>query len=326
MSNKDLSKPISQFVRKVDTIVYIDETIEDALKRIRKKKIDLKIIYFYVLDSEEKLRGYVPTRAFLLNDPSAPIKKIMSTSIVSLTSDQKLQKAIELLESNRLLALPVVNEDKQFVGVIDVDFYLEESVDVAREKRRSDVFQLIGMVIEDKKKVSPFKSYKSRMPWITCNIFGGISCAIISRVYELVLSEVIILAMFIPLLLTLSESISMQSMTQSMQSLPKKSLRMKAALKRVVSELKVVLLLSVTSAVSVGLLSLCWGQGIGPALTIGIGILFGIFFSASFGALVPIILHKRNWDPKVAAGPVVLMFADVFTTALYLSIATWWLL
>ena len=35
---------------------------------------------------------------------------------------------------------------------------------------------------------------------------------------------------------------------------------------------------------------------------------------------------QLHWDPKVAAGPVVLMFADIFTTALYLGLATWILL
>jgi magnesium transporter len=45
-----------------------------------------------------------------------------------------------------------------------------------------------------------------------------------------------------------------------------------------------------------------------------------------FGISLPVVLHKMKLDPKVASGPVVLMVADMLTTALYLSLSAWWLL
>lgn len=51
-----------------------------------------------------------------------------------------------------------------------------------------------------------------------------------------------------------------------------------------------------------------------------------VYITSSIGSAVPLILHARKWDPRVAAGPVVLMFADVITTLIYLSLGTWWLL
>jgi magnesium transporter len=42
--------------------------------------------------------------------------------------------------------------------------------------------------------------------------------------------------------------------------------------------------------------------------------------------MVPIGLNRLKLDPKVASGPVVLMIVDILTTAIYLGIATWWLL
>ncbi len=326
MSHKDLTKPVSEYVVKVHTVIYADQTIEEALSELRKRHISDKIIYFYVIDPEGKLVGFIPTRTLLLAEPEARIGNIMQSAVISLKGSQTLREAMEFLESHRLLALPVIDDEGKFLGVIDVDLYLEESVDVARANRRSDVFQMIGLYVEEGKKFTPWKSYRSRMPWISCNIFGGMACAVIARVFELVLAKVLLLAMFIPLLLTLSESISMQSMAQSMQLLRRNKLSLKHAIQALLREGKVIGLLSVTCGLAVGAVSLLWGEGFTPALTISTGILVSVLISASVGSAVPLIIHSRNWDPKVAAGPVVLMFADVMTTTIYLSLATWWLM
>ena len=64
-----------------------------------------------------------------------------------------------------------------------------------------------------------------------------------------------------------------------------------------------------------------WNDGISPAIIIASGILISIVISASIGAMMPFILHRAKLDPKVAAGPVVLMIVDVITTLVYFSIA-----
>ncbi|MCB1107296.1 MAG: magnesium transporter [Chlamydiia bacterium] len=325
MTEKDLSRPLRQFIIPVRTTIHVEHTVEEALRYLRDKHITDEIIYIYVVDEERKLIGVVPTRRLLLTPPEVPIREIMGTHLISLRGDQTLQEAMEFLETHHLLALPVVDDHNHLLGVIDVGLYLEEKVDVATARRRSDIFQMIGMYVEEGKRPTPLQGYRSRMPWIFCNMFGGFACAIISRVFELVLAKVLLLAMFIPLVLTLSESISMQSMTQSMQLL-KGHRRWSYTLGSLIREWQVVALLAISSGVIVGLASLLWGDGIGPGLTIMFGIMCSVYITATIGSAIPLILHARKWDPRVAAGPVVLMFADVLTTLIYLSLGTWWLL
>jgi len=319
-------KPLRDFISPVRTTVHVEQTIEEALAFLRDKHIDEEIIYIYVVDDERKLIGVVPTRKLLLSDPETLISNVMDTALVTLDSEQTLQEAMEFLESHRLLALPVVDHDKHLLGVIHVGHYLEEKVDVANARRRSDIFQMIGMVVEEGKRASAWNGYRSRMPWIFCNMFGGFACAIISRVYEIVLAKVLLLAMFIPLLLTLSESISMQSMTQSMQLLKRPTRHIRYLFQSLIREWQTVAMLAISSGIIVGAVSLFWGDGVLPALTIMFGIMVSVVITASIGSTIPLVLHARKWDPRVAAGPVVLMFADVLTTLIYLSLGTWWLL
>lgn len=326
MTEKDLKKPLRDFIVPVRTTIHIEHTVEEALRYLREKHITDEIIYIYVVDEERKLIGVVPTRRLLLEEPETPITDIMSSHLISLKGDQTLQEAMEFLETHHLLALPVVDDRNHLLGVIDVGLYLEEKVDVASARRRSDIFQMIGMYVEEGKRPSPWKGYRSRMPWIFCNMFGGFACAVISRVFEIVLAKVLLLAMFIPLVLTLSESISMQSMTQSMQLIKKHRRSWKYTIASLIREWQVVAMLAITSGIIVGSVSLLWGDGIGPGFTITFGIMISVYLTSTIGSAIPLILHARKWDPRVAAGPVVLMFADVLTTLIYLSLGTWWLL
>lgn len=326
MTEKDLTRPLRDFIAPVRTTIHIEHTVEEALRYLRDKHITDEIIYIYVVDEERKLVGVVPTRRLLLAEPITPITEIMSDHLISLNGDQTLQDAMEFLETHHLLALPVVDHKGHLLGVIDVGLYLEEKIDVASSRRRSDIFQMIGMYVEEGKRPSAWKGYSSRMPWIFCNMFGGFACAVISRVFEIVLAKVLLLAMFIPLVLTLSESISMQSMAQSMQLIKNSRRTWKYTLGSLIREWQVVALLAITSGIIVGTVSLLWGDGVAPGFVIMFGIMASVYLTSTIGSAVPLVIHARRWDPRVAAGPVVLMFADVLTTLIYLSLGTWLLI
>ncbi len=326
MAHTDFTRPVKDFAFAVHTVLYADQTIGEAIASLRSRTIDEKVIYFYVVDRDERLVGVISTRALLLKDPSQRIGDIMAKSVICLKESQTLQDAMELLTHHHLLALPVVDENHRIKGAIDVQLYLEESIDIADARHSHDVFQILGLTLEEGKKHTLWKSYKIRMPWIFCNMIGGIACAIISFFFKDVLGKVLLLAMFIPLILTLSESISMQSMTQSLHFVRHTRISWRKLLIRLLVESRMVLFLALTSGVLIGFISLFWGGGFMTSATIAVSLLVSISVSASIGGCIPLILFAKKLDPKVASGPVVLMLADVITTALYLSLATWWLL
>lgn len=326
MSHRNFHKLLRDYVLPVRTIIHADQTIEEAIEFLRQKHIEDEIIYIYVVDEMRKLIGVVPTRKLLLSDPKTPVAHVMETSLVTLNGNQSLREALEFLEEHQLLALPVIDDEGFLLGVIDVSHYLEQKVTVASSRRRFEIFQLIGVYVEEGKREKIWKGYRARMPWIFCNLFGGFACAVISQIFELVLGKFLLLAMFIPLVLTLSESISMQAMTQSIQLLKHKPGRLTHLFGHLLREFRIVLLLAISCGLIVGTTSIFWGDGVAPAFVIGIGIMVSVSLSAALGLAVPLILHFRKWDPKVASGPVVLSFADVLTTLFYLSLATWCLL
>jgi len=322
-----LNSSIEIFIKSTSIFLQEDWPIAKALEFLRSQKVPDKILYFYVVNSSHKLVGILSTRQFLLSDPQTLIKDVMERQFIRVQSNATVEQTMEMFMHNQLLALPVVDAKGGFLGIIDVYFCLKEAFDIANTRSDQDVFQLIGLSLETSKKKSLFQGFRRRMPWLVFNIVGGLTCAMISDYYKLTLGAFLILAMFIPLVLTLSESVSMQAMTVSLYSLqPGGKFSLRLLISRSWFEIRVALTLGLTCGVIVGATSIFWQDGMMPSLVIGLSIVVSTCIAALFGGMLPLLLHGLRLDPKLAAGPIGLMLADVLTTFIYLGLATWWLI
>ena len=111
----------------------------------------------------------------------------------------------------------MVDDANRIIGIIDINLFTNEVVSIAQQKQVDNVFQLIGVHISLGKTVSSWASFRGRFPWLLCNIASGIVCAFIAGRYELLISQVVVLAMFLTVVLALAESVSIQSMTPTLQ-------------------------------------------------------------------------------------------------------------
>lgn len=319
----ELRRPVIDYAVRVDTVISQNFTIEEALRSLRQKKSgSQKSIYFYVVDDQYRLKGVVSTRQLLLSAPHIKIGDVMQDWVAKLKIDHTIKDAMELFEQHPLLALPIVDHDGKLMGAVDVQMMTKEAMDLADIHSRMAVFQMIGVTLEDGKKFPLFHSFLLRMPWLFCNVFSGLVCALISLHFERVVSEFLVLAFFVPMVLTLTESISMQSMAQSMQFLRRPRFSWKIVKLKSFQEWQAVWLLAICFGSLVSGISFFWEHHLKLSLIIGVGVFFSILCSAIFGMLLPVVLNQMKLDPKVASGPVVLMIADMLTMTIYLSIAT----
>ena len=327
MAAKDLSLIVRDFSKPLHLVLRPYQLVSDVLIFLQISRIKEKIFYFYVADEDDRLVGVVSARKLLFSPAHDSISSIMDTSVVALREEDSLEVALELFASHHLLCVPVVDNNKVLQGSVDVQTTLGESIDYASAQRKIDVFQMVGLHLEEGRRKSTGKCYLTRMPWLFCNLFGGFACAMISDFFELVIAKYLVLAMFLPLVLSLSESVTMQTVMQSLLSLKKTGhAPLKKYFKIFAKEMKVVFLVALTCAVIVACMSPLWGEGIITSAVMGLGIFLSINISSMFGVFLPIFLNKSTLDPKIASGPVVLMIADIGTTLIYLSLATFWLL
>ncbi len=319
---EDLHKPVTAFMRPVEITILSNQSIGESINVIRKARPSARILYVYVIDDTGRLVGVCSTRSLLLNEPATCVSKAMDTALVTMPSHATLDLAIDLFALHRLLALPVVDDDTGLLrGILDVQVYAEEVLDMAEARRGTDIFQLIGLSAEELRDAKPLKLVKARLPWLFFNLVSGMICAFIGALFTETLEKAIVLAMFIPLVLTLSESTAVQSVSDGLSSMPRnsKKSRLKELLQRLRREWVVSTIVAWSLAILVGLLALLWRTGYEAPGVIALATAVSILVAATIGKLVPSALHALKLDPKLAAGPVSLAFTDVAAMLIYMS-------
>ncbi len=305
-----------------------EQTVGEALAAMRQQPPEGRIIYFYVVDAEGRLEGVVPTRRLLLSPLEKPVADIMVRQVITLPLDATVLDACEFFVLHRLLAFPIVDEQRRLVGVIDVDLYTEKlSRTGGRQGKELDVrpsddlFQLIGVHLARARQTSPLAAFRGRFPWLLCNMAGGLLAALLSWVFEAELQRVVALALFIPVVLALAESVSTQSVSLALQVLHGKSATWLALGPQLGRELLTGLLMGGACGVLVGVVAWGWlGQ---PAVLWSLlgGITGGVAGAAVLGIAVPNLLRLLALDPHIAAGPVALALSDVLTLLIYFNLA-----
>ena len=111
-------------------------TAGDAIQRIRDEAKDAETIYYlYVTDPGEHLLGVFSLRELILADPRRRLDQFMHTEVVSVRPDTALREVAELQTKYNLLALPVVSDEGEMLGIITVDDVLNLILPMIWKKR-----------------------------------------------------------------------------------------------------------------------------------------------------------------------------------------------
>jgi magnesium transporter len=296
-----------------------DLTVQQALDAIRHLGVGEKIVYFYVVDEDDKLAGVVPTRRLLTAPLEQRLSDAMIKRVVTIPQTATVMEACEAFVLHKFLAFPVVDEERRIVGIVDVGFFTEEVFDLAAGL--DDVFEAMGFHISQVRDASPWRAFRFRFPWLLTNICSGTACALLASAYEGTVKKTILLAFFLTLVLGLGESVSIQSMTVTIQALRAVPPTFRWYFSAIRREAGTALLLGAACALVVGFIIWLWRGSALAAFSIGASILLTLGAACFFGLSIPALLHALKLDPKIAAGPVTLALTDIFTLLFYFSLA-----
>jgi magnesium transporter len=318
----DLRAPVSTALRAEVVTLRAAETVEEALARLRSGRIGERIVYLYVTDEEGRLTGVVPTRRLLLAGPGTRVEAIMVQPVVSVPVTATVREAMEVLAGRRLLAAPVVDAEGRIAGVIDLANYAGEALDLERRETADELFQLVGVHVEQERRATVAASFRSRFPWLFCNIAGGMAAALISGAFQEVLREAVVVAFFVPIVLAVSESVAMQSATVALQSIHLEGVFLGPAPGALGRQVAVGTLLGLASGAVAGALGWAWLRAPRLGLAVGGGILLGAAAGAAVGSAFPRLVRRWKLDPSVASGPAALAATDMVALVGYLALAS----
>jgi magnesium transporter len=316
-----LHQPVITIARKDFATLFEGLSVQQALDEIRSHGIGEKIVYFYVVDGEGCLKGVVPTRRLLTAPLDHRLSEVMIRQVVTIPQHAKIVDALEFFVIHKFLAFPVVDQKRRIVGVVDVNLFTEEVFDLTERERMEEVFEFIGFQISQVRDASPVRAFRFRIMWLLATIASGTVCALLASAYEGTLAKTLILAFFLTLVLGLGESVSTQTMTVTIQALRSASLSLRWFTRALRREAATALLLGLACGLSVGLIVWFWHWAGLAAVAIGASITLVIMVACLLGLSIPTLLHSLKLDLKIAAGPMTLAMADIFTVIIYLSLA-----
>lgn len=309
--------------------VKSDWSIDRSMKHIRKyAEVAETLNVIYVVDDKEHLIDDLRITQIIVADPDETISSIMDDSFNALSAFDDQEEAVKMLAKYDRVALPVVDSDGILVGIVTVD----DVIDVAEEETTEDMQKMAAMDALDDyySQTSIFSMVKKRLGWLIVLFVGQILTALTMGQYEELLSKVVFLSFFVPLIISSGGNSGAQAATLVIRALATDDIKAedwKKVFKReFISGLALGGLIGLLGFVTLISWELIAGNPFGyqmimTALVVALSLLAIVLFGNFIGAMLPFILSKLGLDPAVSSAPFVATIVDVSGIIIYFSIA-----
>ena len=321
----DFNDPIARHCRVDQPLLRADMTVEQALGAIRQQGLGERIIYFYAVDEHDRLAGVLPTRRLLTAPPDTTLGELMVKRVIAIPATATVLDACEFFVLYKFFAFPVVDADRHVIGVVDIGLFTAEMLEERDENiaaQADEIFEALGFRLSHLRGASAWRVFRHRFPWLLATIFSGTMCALLAGAFEATIASSVVIAFFLTMVLGLNESVSMQTMTVTIQALRSQTVTSSWFKVAFLRELRSAVLLGLGCGALVVMIVLLWRKELTAALAIGGSIGLSLVTACLFGVSIPSLLHSLKLDPKIAAGPVTLAVTDFVALAFYFGIAS----
>ncbi|MCZ6878264.1 MAG: magnesium transporter [Acidobacteria bacterium] len=295
-----------------------DLSVSEAIHTIQTAQELEVVFYLYVVDERNHLVGVASLRELLRVAASTPLKKIMTTDVISVTTETDQEEVAHEVALYDLLAIPVVDHENKLVGTITVD----DIIDVIEEEATEDIFHLAGIEASDHIHTSPLTSVRKRLPWLVVNLAGALLAATVVAFYEPTIARFSFLAVFLPVVAGMGGNSGTQSLTVIVRGLALGEVSWASGKSILQKELLVGISNGIVTGILAGLVAYLWKGSYMLGLILGGAMTINVALAGVVGTMIPLILKRLKIDPAIASGIFVTTFTDAVGFLSFLGLAT----
>jgi magnesium transporter len=285
-----------------------DMTAAEAIAALQASRDVEMVFYIYVIDARRHLVGVVSLRRLLLVPPDTPLKRIMTTDLISARVDTDQEEVARQVASYNLLAIPVVDEENKLVGVITVD----DVIDVIKDEATEDVYRLAGLASDDRVFTTPTESLRKRLPWLIVNLATAFIAASVVKLFEGTIGVVTSLAVFMPVVAGMGGNAATQTLAVIVRGIAIGELTWSNSRKALIKEA----LVGIGNGVACGVVGggIVWLIQGTPwmGVILALAMIINMFIAATAGTLIPLSLRALKIDPALASSVFITTLTDVF--------------
>jgi len=296
-----------------------NSTVKQTIKEIRRARAERGQIHkVWVYDDKRILTGSVALTDLVLAKGKELISRIMNTELKSVITEVDQEEVAILFRKYDLVALPVVNQNRQLVGQITID----DIIDVVDEEASEDISIFAGAKEEEIQEESFIKVSWFRLPWLLVAFVGQLIAALVIQRFEATLEQIITLTFFIPVIMAMGGNSGIQSSIIVIRGLATGEISLHGAWRRFLREFRVSLFIGLIFGILMAIVVGIWLNNLMMGIMIGLALNLVILQATLFGGLIPFVLKRADIDPALASGPFITTFNDILGLLIYLAIIT----
>ncbi len=301
-------------------ILPLESTIFDAKKFLAEKISALETInYFYVVDGEGKLVGVFSMKEIYNHPDSFKVKNLMQTKIFKVLPEAHQEEAVILALKHNFKAIPVVDKDEHFLGVVPSDVILN----ILHSEHVEDFLKSVGLVgqFTNLETSSSWALVKARIPWLIFGLLGGIFAASVVGFFESAIQSYFILVAFIPLVVYIAGAVGAQTQTLFIRNLVFNS---EVNIKKYLFRELVTgfLIASILGGLLFFLSMLFHNVPYFIGIILAVALFLTILVAMVIGVLIPRLIQKMKKDPAIGSGPLATIITDITSLVVYFLIAS----
>lgn len=282
----------------------------------------------YIVDEKGYLVDDIGIGELLLGKDDVPVKELLDGKYVSLLVTDDEEVAVKVFGKSNRVALPVTNAGGLLLGIITVDDILL----LAKEEDTEDI-QKIGAVEaldEPYMDVTLWPMLQKRAPWLIILFIGEMFTASAMSFFENEIDKAVVLALFIPLIVSSGGNSGSQASTLIIRALALGEITIadwwRIMRKEIVTGFYLGLILGIIGFSRVTTWHF-FTDIYGPhwmliALTIGIAVFFVVMWGSIMGSMMPLLLKRLGLDPATSSAPFIATMVDVTGLVIYFSFAS----
>ena len=332
-SKEDERKLINQFLKypedsagSIMTIEYVELrknwTVKQSLAHIKEIGLTKETIYTcYVTDKNRKLEGFVSLRTLVTSEEDELIIDIMEDEVISVNTHDDQETVAQTFTKYGFLAIPVVDNEYRLTGIITVD----DIMDVIEQETTED-FQIMAAMSPSEGEyldTSVIQLARNRLPWLLLLMISGIVTAKIMGKYEDILSSVVLLSAFIPMLMDTGGNSGSQSSTLIIRGLAIGEIKLSDGWKVLWKEFRISFLVGIILSIVNFIRLMTFDRvGLTISLVVSITLFVTVVLSKVVGGVLPLMAKRLKLDPAIMAGPLITTIVDGLSLAVYFTLAT----
>jgi magnesium transporter len=296
-----------------------DVSLEVVLRYLRRlKELPGHTDKLFVVDYDGVLKGVLPIKRLLVNDPDKQVTEVMATDPVIFHPDEEANDAAQAFERYDLVSAPVVDGNGKLIGRLTID----EMVDLIREESETEVLNMAGLREEEDIFASVWKSVRNRWSWLAINLITAFIASRVIGLFDGSIEKLVALAALMPIVAGIGGNSGNQTITMIVRAMALDQVGTGNTSRLVRKELSVALINGLVWGGVIGGVAFWLYDSFALGLVMTSAMTLNLLLAALMGVLIPMTLMRMGRDPAMGASVMITAMTDSGGFFIFLGLAT----